>query len=586
MRRTKIVCTIGPASSSPEMLRALIRNGMNVARLNFSHGALEQHRASIAEIRAASAELDQPVAVLADLQGPKLRVGQIGGDGVLLETSSQVTLTTEPIVGRPGVIPVQYDDLPKSVEVGHAILLDDGLIELRVLAVTEKEIRCRVVVGGTIISNKGINLPYAPISMPAITAKDREDLAFALREQVDWIAMSFVRTADDVRALQELIRAESAFGRATPLIAKIEKPEGVRNIDAILEASDGIMVARGDLGIESPVEEVPLVQKMIIAKCNRVGKPVITATQMLDSMMRNPRPTRAEASDVANAILDGSDAIMLSGETAIGKYPLEALRTMARIAEHTEQGAALNGSAKREAGRHRTVAEAVAHASCQTAQDLDAAAIITPTASGLTPRLVSMFRPAVPIVAVTPSPMIQRQLALLWGVYPLLAQRAESTDKMIAGALQAAVAHDLVKPGDIVVVTAGAPGERLAAAPTNLMKVQRIERILAQGTGIGQRVVRGRVRLIAPDDVLGARVDMEEIVVVRKTDRSFVSLVQRASGLITEEGDAASHAAILALELGVPAIVGVRDATRLLRDGQEITLDPATGRIYEGYAQF
>ncbi len=586
MRRTKIVCTIGPASSSPDMLRAMIRSGMNVARLNFSHGTLEQHRVSIAEIRAASAELGQPVAVLADLQGPRLRVGQVSADGIMLEAGSQVTLTTEAIVGRPGVIPVQYDDLPKIVAAGHRILLDDGLIELRVLAVGEGDIQCLIVVGGMLTSNKGMNLPQAPLSMPAITAKDREDLAFALQEQVDWIAMSFVRTADDLRALQELIREESAFGRATPVIAKIEKPEGVRNIDAIIEVADGVMVARGDLGIEAPAEEVPLIQKMIIAKCNRLGKPVITATQMLDSMIRNPRPTRAEASDVANAILDGSDAIMLSGETAIGRYPLEAVRTMVRIAEHVERGAALSAGAKREAGRHRTVAEAVAHASCEAAQDLHAAAIITPTASGLTPRLVSMFRPAVPIVAVTPSPMIQRQLALLWGVYPLLAPRAESTDKMIAGAIQTAVGHGLVKPGDLVVVTAGAPGERLTAAPTNLMKVQRIERIIAQGTGIGHRVVRGRVRLVAPEDVARARVGMEEIIVVRKTDRAFVPLVQCASGLIAEEGDATSHAAMLAVELGVPAIVGVQDVTHLLRDGQEITLDPATGRIYEGYVQF
>ncbi len=471
MLRTKIVCTVGPASRSPEMLRALMRAGLDVARLNFSFDSHEDHRERITRIRAAAAELNKPVAILADLQGPKLRVGRVPSEGVPLREGQELVLTTRPDPALPGEIPVQYEDLPHVVQPGHRILIDDGLLELRVLESTNMDIRCQVITGGTLFSNKGLNLPKASLAIPAITAKDREDAAFALEQRADWIAMSFVRTADEVLELKEWVQRQAPAGQRPLVMAKIEKPEAVDHIDAIIEAADGIMVARGDLGIETSPEEVPLAQKMIIAKCNRAGKPVVTATQMLDSMIRNPRPTRAEASDVANAILDGTDAIMLSGETAVGKYPVEAVRTMQRIAEHTERQSPRPAPLPTDEVGHHTIAEAVAHASCQTAQDLGAKAIITPTTSGLTARLVSMYRPVAPILAVTPNPIVERQLALVWGVHPVLATPSDTTDEMIARSVRIAQEGGHVRPGDLVVVTAGTPSQPLLSTPTNLMKV-------------------------------------------------------------------------------------------------------------------
>ncbi|MFQ5814619.1 MAG: pyruvate kinase [Anaerolineae bacterium] len=478
MLRTKIICTIGPASRAPEMLRELMLAGMDVARLNFSHGSQSYHGENIERIRAVAAEacpeqgrrVGKPIAILTDLQGPKLRVGKMEGEGVLLASGEKVILTTRPIVGHGGEVPVQYAELPRDVEAGDHILIDDGLLELEVLSTGETDIACRVITGGLLQTNKGMNLPRASHAIPAITDKDRRDLRFVLERQVDWVALSFVRNSGEVLKLKEMIRELSA-NRPVPVVAKIEKPEAVNDIDGIIEAADGIMVARGDLGIETSPEAVPVVQKMIIAKCNAVGKPVITATQMLDSMMRNPRPTRAEASDVANAILDGTDAIMLSGETAVGKYPLESVRTMVRIAQEAERGG-LEGLARPRPplGPVTSIADAVSHATCATACDLEAAAIITPTISGHTARVISKYRPRCPIIAVTPSPVVQRQLALYWGVRALLSRRTESTDETIAGAVRAAQEHGLVKQGDVVVITAGAAGS--GPGTTDIMKVQ------------------------------------------------------------------------------------------------------------------
>lgn len=477
MPRTKIVCTIGPASREPATLRRLMQAGMDVARLNFSHGDQPTHVETIDRIRAAAAEVGTPVAILTDLQGPKLRVGAMAGEGVLLIEGSEATLTTDDVIGRgPAALPVQYAGLPRLLSPGNHVLLDDGLLELEVLSTTDTEIHCRVVTGGVLKSNKGLNLPHAPLDMPAITDKDHHDLAFALEQQVDWIALSFVRAADEVLELKRLIRDLAPSSEATPVIAKIEKPGALDNIDAIVAAADGIMVARGDLGIEIPPEEVPLAQKQIITKCNRAGVPVITATQMLESMIHSPRPTRAEASDVANAILDGADAIMLSGETSIGDHPLEAVRTMVRIADevetHRSEIFACPLLALEERHAH-TVADAVTHAARQMAHDLSAAAIITPTASGQTARLMSHYRPRSPIVAVTPSPAVQRQLMLYWGVTPLLAPRTDNSDAMIAYAVRAAREHSLVKKGDTLVITAGAAGT--APGATNLIQVRIVE---------------------------------------------------------------------------------------------------------------
>lgn len=471
MRRTKIVCTIGPASESEETLRRLIEAGMDVARLNLSHGDQAWHSAAVRRIRALSAAMDRPIGILWDLSGPKLRVGKMQEGGVELVPGQEIALTTRPILGRPGEVPVQYAHLPEHVRPGERILMDDGLLEVQVLETAGTEVRARVITGGILRSNKGLNLPNASLAIPAITPKDRDDLRLGLSLGVDWVAISFVRTAAEVRELKALIRGYAPNAPQTPVISKIEKPEAIQNIDSLVEESDGIMVARGDLGIETSPEEVPIMQKRIIYKCNLAGKPVITATQMLESMIHSPRPTRAEASDVANAILDGTDAVMLSGETAAGEYPVEAVETMARIALSAEREA----RGRWQARRHMpvqccSIAEAVSHASTETAANLGAAAIIAPTVSGYTGYMVAKFRPEAPIVAVTPSQETQRRLTLVWGVCPLLAKRTENTDEMTADAMRVAVAYGCVKPGDLVVLTGGTAGS--TPGTTNMMTVR------------------------------------------------------------------------------------------------------------------
>ncbi len=469
MLRTKIVCTIGPASREPEVLVRLIEAGMDVARLNLSHGDHATHEENIHRIRAASEQTGHPVGILIDLQGPKLRVGEMPPGGVRLDVGTGVTLTTAPILGEPGRVPVQFTELPRVVRPGDRVLLDDGLLELRVRSVREDEVICEVITGGVLTSHKGMNLPQVPLDVPTITEKDREDLRFAIAHQADWIALSFVRTADDVRDLKAMIEALCGSEPPPPVVAKVEKPEAVANMDEITAVADAVMVARGDLGIETLPEAVPMIQKAIIAQCNQAGIPVITATQMLESMIHNPRPTRAEVSDVANAVLDGTDAVMLSGETAIGIYPVEAVRTMACIAQEAER---CLPSISRAPRQPRVVAEAVAHAGVDLATLLEARAILAPTVSGYTARLLSRLRPCCPILAVTPDPMVQRQLTLHWGIEPLLSPRATDTDSMIADAVRVAREHGYVRQGDLVVITAGTAGS--APGTTDFVKVQVI----------------------------------------------------------------------------------------------------------------
>jgi pyruvate kinase len=581
MLRTKIVCTIGPASREPEMLEKLIKAGMDVARMNLSHGDHAYHTETIQRVREAAKRVGKAVAVLADLQGPKLRVGQIPGAGLTLLDGHAVLLTADPealAANGPSddalVIPVQFRRLAQAVSAGHRILLDDGLIELVVEAVTPAGVRCCVQTGGLLTSNKGINLPKAALSIPAITEKDKEDLRFALEHQADWIALSFVRRADEVRELKTMIKEMSPFGRMTPVIAKIEKPEAVDNIDSIMAAADGIMVARGDLGIETSPEAVPMMQKMIIQKCNQAGIPVITATQMLDSMIRNPRPTRAEASDVANAILDGTDAIMLSGETAVSKYALQAVQTMARIAEQAEQAFTAAHRLPPPITVQNSISWAVCHAAADTVYALGASAIIAPTVSGSTARTLSQMRPPCPIIAITPSATVQHQLTLFWGVEPMISRRAETTDEVIKDALKVAWDAGLVAEGETIVITAGSAGS--LPGVTDLIRVHRLPRTVTTGEGVGTAVVVGRLRrLEGPlnDDV---RVDYNEIVVTSKTDRSFVRPLRGAAGLISADGGANSHCRLLAVELGLPAIVGASDIEQLV-DGQWVTLYPKLG---------
>jgi len=484
MSYTKIVCTIGPASREPELLEKMIEAGMNVARLNLSHGTHEFHGENIRRIRAASEKAGVPVAIMGDLQGPKIRVDEMGPDGVLINSGETVTLTTRPVTGARvegkagslAVIPVQYKDLPRDIEPDETILLDDGLMALKVSEIVdETDILAEVTDGGVLKSRKGLNLPGTNLSIPAITEKDWRDLDFMLAHELDWIALSFVRFPDEVIRLKEGIRERWQGGDRLPLvISKIEKPQALENIDEIIAASDGLMVARGDLGIEIAPEKVPLVQKNLIRACNIAEIPVIIATQMLNSMIDNPRPTRAEASDVANAILDGTDALMLSGETSVGKHPLEAVKTMARIA--TAVGASQMEDEWRPPehvrGEQGDVTDAVSTSTCNAAHKLDARAIISATASGRTARAVASFRPHKPIIAVTPSPLVQRQLSLVWGVTPLLAAEGDTTEEIVQRSMNTALEAGLVAPGDRVVVTAGVT-TRIPGA-TNLMLVDEV----------------------------------------------------------------------------------------------------------------
>jgi len=472
MRRTRIVATLGPACEDETTLRAVIHAGMDVARVNFSHGTYESHAQRIALVRRLAAEEGRVIAVMQDLSGPKLRVGELQDGRVVLEPGAVVMLTAAEIVGTARRFTVRYPFLAQDVRPGEPILLDDGLLELEVLGVEGAEVRCRVAVGGVLQPRKGVNLPGTRLSTPSITEKDRRDLAFGLEQEVDYVALSFVRAAADVEELKSLIADHPGPGRV-PVIAKIEKPQALDDLDGIIAAGDGVMVARGDLGVEIPAEQVPGHQKDIIRRCNDQGKPVITATQMLQSMIENPRPTRAEASDVANAILDGSDAVMLSGETAVGRYPVEAVQTMARIAETVERGFPYREWFHRsQAETADTITNAIGQATCEIAYELGAAAIITSTQSGFAARMVARHRPAMPIVATTAEPRTWHRLALVWGVVPLLVPHCASTDAMIACGERSALEAGLVQPGDVVVFTAGVPPE--VSGRTNMLKVHVI----------------------------------------------------------------------------------------------------------------
>ncbi|MEZ4770722.1 MAG: pyruvate kinase [Caldilineales bacterium] len=472
MLNTKIVCTIGPATESADAMRALMRAGMDVARLNMSHGTHETHAEVVKTLRAVAAEMNKPLGILVDLQGPKLRVGTLPVGGVTLTPGAECELRCgEDKDDRPGVVPVQFKALPHAVKPGDRVLLDDGALELQVVETDDDSVTCRVVVGGVLTSNKGMNLPRASLAIAAVTPKDEQDLEFALAHGADWIALSFVRRADEVVALKEMIRQRAKGGRLTPVVAKIEKPEAVEVIDDIIAAVDGIMVARGDLGIEVSPEAVPMMQKMIIAKCNKAGVPVITATQMLDSMIRNPRPTRAEASDVANAILDGTDAIMLSGETAVGKYPIRSVETMVRIAVETETHWTPQALPLEALPKH-TNSQAVCHAAADMAVMVQAKAILAPTTTGSTARTLSWFRPPCPIIAITPDREVERALAPYWGVHSLHSERAPDTDSVIRDALHVARQAGILAEGDTVVITAGTGGS--TPGVTDLIKVHTV----------------------------------------------------------------------------------------------------------------
>jgi pyruvate kinase len=580
MRNTKIVCTIGPASEKPEILKKLILAGMNVARLNFSHGSHEEHGARIDTIRACAAELGRNIAIMLDTKGPEIRTCLLKEGQIELQTGDTFILTTEQIEGTKERVSVTYDQLPRDVQIGSTILIDDGLIELKVEKIQEKDIFCRVIDGGILKNRKGVNLPKISVNLPSITEKDISDIAFGIRKQVDFIAASFVRKAADVLQIRQILDENDAN---IAIISKIENEEGVNNLAEILEVSDGLMVARGDLGVEIPAEDVPIVQKRMIGMCNALGKPVITATQMLDSMQHNPRPTRAEASDVANAIFDGTDAIMLSGETAAGKYPVESVETMDRIARKAESSPMYLERVRRPLqGDKVTITDAMGHAVTATAHNLHAKAILTPTESGYTANVVSKYRPACPIVAMTPHEAVMNRLALSWGVFPILSESATNTDEMMEKSIQAAVTNHIVKHGDLVVLTAGVPVRE--SGTTNIMKVHVVGNLVAKGKGIGHDNATGKV-LVVGTEGWEKLVDATTILVAKTTDKDHTPYIEKAAALITEEAGLTSHAAIVGLNLSKPTIIGVEQATTLLKNGEEITVDPHQGRIYHGFSR-
>lgn len=581
MRKTKIVCTIGPSSEQLDVLKELLVSGMNVARLNFSHGTHDEHRYRIKQIKKASEETGIPVALMLDTKGPEVRIGLLENGKVFLHEGKEVILTTEELLGNEKQIYVNYRGLPQDIEVGSRLLLDDGLISLSVNKIEDKRIFCTVENGGEISDRKKINVPGVRLNIPSLADRDIKDIELGVAEGVDFLAASFIRKAEDVLAIRKILEQ---LNSDIHIISKIENHQGVKNIKEILEVSDGIMVARGDLGVEIPAEEVPIVQKLLIDKCNAVGKPVITATQMLDSMVRNPRPTRAEASDVANAIYDGSDAIMLSGETATGKYPVSAVQTMARIASRIEES--LNWAElmqKRALRATQTTTEAISHSTCAIAHSLGAEAIITATKSGSTAHMVSKYRPQAPIIAVTPDESVFRKLLLVWGVHPMLSVESDTTDILIETAVATALESKYINNGDLVVITAGVPVG--IPGSTNLLKVHTVGEIIAKGTGIGRFSVSGRVVVAQSGEEALRKVQEGDILVTTATDREYIPALERIGALVTEEGGLTSHGAIVGINLGKPVIVGVADAVSILKENTIVTVDPIRGLIYHGNAK-
>lgn len=573
MRRTKIVATIGPATESAERLRDLIDAGASTFRLNFSHGDHSEHAARIATIRQVSEQMGVQVGILQDLQGPKIRLGRFAGGPITLATGDSFQLTSREVSCDHTIATVTYDALAEEVPAGARILLDDGRVEMVVEQVdrSAQALRCRVTVGGVLSNNKGVNFPDVQLSIRALTDKDRVDLAFGLEQGVDWVALSFVRNPSDLREIKELI---ASHGHSTPVVAKIEKFEAIDQIDDILLLCDGVMVARGDLGVEMPAEEVPLLQKELIRKANSLGIPVITATQMLDSMVSCPRPTRAEVSDVANAILDGTDAVMLSNESAVGDFPVEAVATMATIARRIERDYPQRVIDSRMAS---TIPNAICQAVSTIARNLNAAAILPLTESGSTARNVSKFRPSTPILAITSEPVVARRLQLSWGVTPLLVPNEHSSTGTFSMAMGMARELGYLEDGDLVVQTAGTLTG--VSGATDFIKVGLVSAALPRGLAIGNGSVSGRVRVVE-SPAAAAALQAGEILVVRETSSAYVEAIRKAKALITEVGGDDSHAALMARSVGIPAIVGVDNALSELDQGEIVTLDLRRGEVH------
>ena len=578
MRKTKIICTLGPSTDKEGVLRDLIANGMNVARFNFSHGSHEEHLGRLEKLKALREELGKPVAALLDTKGPEIRLKDFKNGVENLVAGQTFTLTTRDVEGTNEICSITYKDLPMDVEPNGTIMLDDGLIKLQIQTVNDTDIVCTVLNSGKIKNKKGVNVPGVHLSMPYMSQRDKDDIIFGIQQGYDFIAASFVRTAQDVYEIRNLLNQYDSNIR---IIAKIENREGVNNIDSILAAADAVMVARGDLGVEIDFTELPGIQKTIIERSFSFGKPIVTATQMLDSMMVNPRPTRAEISDVANAIYDGTSAIMLSGETAAGAYPVEALKTMSAIAERTEQeGFHLRGRTMDSNLGKISVSDATAHAACLTARDVNAAAIVTVSESGTTARLLSKYRPQQPIIACVMREQVQRQLSLSWGITPLMMSLAHSTDELIEMSTALAKENGYLHNGELAVVTAGVPVG--VSGTTNMIKIHMVGNCLATGVGVGPEnndVASGKACVCRTMDEVRAKFKPGMVLVVPSTSNEMLSFVRDAAALVVEEPGLNSHAAIAGKALLKPTVVGAAGATSHIRDGLMVAVDCAHGSV-------
>ncbi|MCI6880281.1 MAG: pyruvate kinase [Clostridiaceae bacterium] len=579
MRKTKIVCTLGPATDDENVLRQLMLEGMSVARMNFSHGSHEEQKKRLDMVKKLRKELGLPVAALLDTKGPEIRIGDIEGGKVELKKGQTFVLTTEDIVGNAEIVSITYKQLYKDVKPGDSILIDDGLIGMEVQKIDGEEIVCQVKNGGFISNHKGVNVPGVELKMPFVSQKDYEDIVFAAEQDYDFIAASFTRTADDILEIRKIL--EEKGGQYIHIIAKIENMQGVENCEEILRVADGIMIARGDMGVEIPLEEVPVIQKKLIRMALKASKPVITATQMLDSMIKNPRPTRAETSDVANAIYQGTGAIMLSGETAAGAYPIEAVRTMARIAERTEKDIDYSKEFKpRRLAERPDVTNAISHATCTTAMDLNAAAIVAVTKSGRTVGRIAKYRPSCPIIGCATHSRVCRQLSLMWGVIPVEMQEEETADDLFDHAVKLSEDKKLISRGDLVVITAGVPLG--LSGTTNMLKVQVAGNTLLTGRGCNALKASGNICVCNSADDLAKNFRPGDIVVVSATNNDMMPQLKDAAGIITEQGDRYSHAAIVGIALDIPVITEAKNATRILKSGTFVTMDSEQGLVYSG----
>lgn len=579
MKKTKIVCTIGPSSDSYEVLKALVNEGMNVARLNFSHGTHPEHKKRIDTINKLRDDLDEPIAIMLDTKGPEIRIKTFKDGMIRIEQGQDFTLTSEDVEGDETRVSVTYKDIAKDLKADDRVLIDDGLVEFTVISVDENNVYMKAVNSGELSDRKGVNLPSVKVNLPTLTEKDIEDLIFGIENDVDFIAASFIRSAKDVLEIRKIL--ESNGGDDVKIISKIENLEGVQNIDEIIEVSDGIMVARGDMGVELDEEDIPLVQKDIIRKCNLKGKFVITATQMLDSMIRNPRPTRAEVTDVANAILDGSSAIMLSGETAAGNYPVKSCEMMRKIAVKIEDSLDYKIALDSTNDEHEiNITNSIAKATREVALDLDAKVIIAATTSGLTARNISKFKPKSPIIAATTNEKVRRQLAIEWGVYPIRATLASSIDDLFYESINILKNIKFVKEGELVILTAGMPLGK--AGSTNIMMVKTVGKLLCKGMGIGKHKISARACVAKNAKELEETFSDGDIIVTIGVYKDMLPYIQKSSGIVTVEGGLTSQGAIVGINYHLATVVGAGEAMNSIKTGDIISIDATTGEIYEG----